>query len=44
MKVNRGVRIRFDANGERANERVITLQFRGVKNKDLEQFKNPDLI
>ncbi len=33
--------IRFDEGGERANERLITLQFRGVKNKDLEQFKDP---
>ncbi len=33
--------IRFDANGERANQRVITIQFRGVKDKDTEQFRNP---
>ncbi|MEK9721454.1 MAG: hypothetical protein VW257_10510, partial [Quisquiliibacterium sp.] len=33
--------IRFDAMGERANQRVITIQFRGVKDKDVEQFRNP---
>ena len=33
--------IRFDANGERANQRVITAQFRGIKDKDLEQFRQP---
>lgn len=33
--------IRFDADGERANQRVITIQFRGVKDKDLDQFRQP---
>jgi branched-chain amino acid transport system substrate-binding protein len=33
--------VRFDANGERANQRVITIQFRGVKDKDTEQFRQP---
>ncbi len=33
--------IRFDANGERANQRLITIQFRGVKDKDVEQFRQP---
>jgi branched-chain amino acid transport system substrate-binding protein len=33
--------VRFDANGERANQRVITIQFRGVKDKDLDQFRTP---
>jgi len=33
--------IRFDANGERANQRVITAQFRGIKDKDVEQFRQP---
>lgn len=34
--------IRFDAGGERANPRVVTAQFRGVKDKDQEQFRSPD--
>ena len=34
--------IRFDETGERKNERVITVQFRGVKNNDLPQFKGAD--
>ena len=33
--------IRFDANGERANQRVITAQFRGIKDKDTDQFRQP---
>jgi branched-chain amino acid transport system substrate-binding protein len=33
--------VRFDANGERANQRVITAQFRGIKDKDVEQFRQP---
>jgi branched-chain amino acid transport system substrate-binding protein len=33
--------IRFDAGGERANHRVITAQFRGIKDKDVEQFRQP---
>jgi len=33
--------IRFDANGERANQRLITVQFRGVKDKDIDQFRQP---
>lgn len=33
--------VRFDAMGERANQRVITIQFRGVKDKDTEQFRQP---
>jgi branched-chain amino acid transport system substrate-binding protein len=33
--------VRFDENGERANQRVITIQFRGVKDKDVEQFRQP---
>jgi branched-chain amino acid transport system substrate-binding protein len=33
--------IRFDALGERANHRVITAQFRGIKDKDIEQFRQP---
>ncbi len=33
--------IRFDENGERANQRMITIQFRGIKDKDIEQFKQP---
>ena len=32
--------VRFDANGERANVRLVTAQFRGIKNKDQEQFRN----
>jgi branched-chain amino acid transport system substrate-binding protein len=31
--------IRFDADGERANQRLITIQFRDVQDKNLEQFK-----
>ena len=34
--------IRFDASGERANQRIVTAQFRGVKDKDQEQFRSPD--
>lgn len=34
--------IRYDDNGERANERLVTVQFRGVQNKNLEQFKGAD--
>jgi len=34
--------VRFDAGGERANQRLITAQFRGVKDKDQEQFRSPD--
>lgn len=34
--------IRFDEHGERANERLVTLQFRGVKDKDLDQFRGND--
>jgi len=33
--------VKFDAGGERANQRVIMAQFRGVKDKDLEQFRSP---
>jgi branched-chain amino acid transport system substrate-binding protein len=33
--------IKFDAGGERANQRVIMAQFRGVKDKDLDQFRSP---
>jgi branched-chain amino acid transport system substrate-binding protein len=33
--------VRYDANGERANVRLITTQFRGLKNKDQEQFRSP---
>ena len=32
--------VRFDASGERANQRLITVQFRNVKNKDLDQFRS----
>ncbi|MEZ5729702.1 MAG: amino acid ABC transporter substrate-binding protein [Burkholderiaceae bacterium] len=31
--------IRFTADGERANQRLVTMQFRNIKNKDLEQFR-----
>lgn len=31
--------VRFDANGERANQRLVTVQFRDVKDKDVDQFK-----
>jgi branched-chain amino acid transport system substrate-binding protein len=33
--------IRFDENGERANVRLLTAQFRGLKDKDQEQFRSP---
>jgi branched-chain amino acid transport system substrate-binding protein len=33
--------VRFDENGERANVRLVTAQFRGLKDKDQEQFRNP---
>jgi branched-chain amino acid transport system substrate-binding protein len=33
--------IRYDKNGEWANPRVIQAQFRGVVDKDVEQFRNP---
>ena len=33
--------IRFDKNGEWANPRVVQAQFRGVVDKDVEQFRNP---
>jgi branched-chain amino acid transport system substrate-binding protein len=33
--------IRFDQNGERANVRLVTAQFRGLKDKDQEQFRSP---
>lgn len=33
--------VRFDAGGERANQRIVTAQFRGVKDKDQEQFRSP---
>jgi branched-chain amino acid transport system substrate-binding protein len=32
---------RFDADGERVPDHVITIQFRGLKDKDQEQFRNP---
>jgi branched-chain amino acid transport system substrate-binding protein len=32
--------VRFDADGERANQRLVTVQFRDLKDKDLEQFKH----
>ncbi len=32
--------VRYDANGERSNPRVIMAQFRGLKDKDQEQFRN----
>ncbi len=31
--------VRFDATGERANQRLVTIQFRDVQKKDVEQFK-----
>ncbi|MFM8676202.1 MAG: hypothetical protein ACKOCR_02500, partial [Burkholderiaceae bacterium] len=34
--------LRCDAGGERVNQRLITAQFRGVKDKDQEQFRSPD--
>ena len=33
--------VRFDENGERANVRLVTAQFRGIKDKDQEQFRSP---
>jgi hypothetical protein len=33
--------IRFDANGERANQRRDHAQFRGIKDKDTDQFRQP---
>src|SRR5687767_11422776 len=33
--------IRFDSNGESANARVVEAQFRGVVDKDVEQFRSP---
>ena len=33
--------IRWDKNGEWANPRVVQAQFRGVIDKDLEQFRKP---
>jgi branched-chain amino acid transport system substrate-binding protein len=33
--------IRFDKDGEWANPRVLQAQFRGVKDKDVEQFRDP---
>jgi branched-chain amino acid transport system substrate-binding protein len=33
--------IKYDKNGEWANPRVIQAQFRGVKDKDVEQFRQP---
>src|SRR5688572_15954935 len=33
--------IRWDKNGEWANPRVVQAQFRGVVDKDMEQFRNP---
>jgi branched-chain amino acid transport system substrate-binding protein len=33
--------IKYDKNGEWANPRVIQAQFRGVVDKDVEQFRNP---
>ncbi|NDI01365.1 MAG: KH domain-containing protein [Actinobacteria bacterium] len=32
--------VRFDENGERANVRLVTAQFRGIKDKDQEQFRS----
>ncbi|MEK9896061.1 MAG: hypothetical protein VW518_06500, partial [Burkholderiaceae bacterium] len=31
--------IKYDSNGERANERLVTMQFRDVADKDLDQFR-----
>ena len=31
--------VRFDANGERANQRLVTIQFRDIQDKNLAQFK-----
>jgi len=33
--------IRYRKDGEWANSRIITTQFQGVKNRDIEQFKKP---
>ena len=33
--------VRFDENGERANVRLVTAQFRGIKDKDQEQLRSP---
>ena len=33
--------IRWDKNGEWANPRVVQAQFRGVVDKDIEQFRKP---
>jgi branched-chain amino acid transport system substrate-binding protein len=33
--------IRFDANGEWANPRVVQAQFRGVVDKNVDQFRQP---
>jgi branched-chain amino acid transport system substrate-binding protein len=33
--------IRYDKSGEWANPRVLQAQFRGVKDKDVEQFRDP---
>jgi branched-chain amino acid transport system substrate-binding protein len=33
--------IRYDAMGERANPRVLTVQLRGIKDKDTDQFRSP---
>ena len=33
--------IRYDAMGERSNPRVLTVQIRGVKDKDTDQFRSP---
>jgi branched-chain amino acid transport system substrate-binding protein len=33
--------VRFGPDGERSNTRLITVQFRGVKDKDQEQFRSP---
>ena len=33
--------IRYDSNGEWSNPRVLMAQFRGVKDKDTEQFRQP---
>ena len=35
------VKIRYDKTGEWANPRVLQAQFRGVKDKDVEQFRDP---
>jgi branched-chain amino acid transport system substrate-binding protein len=33
--------IKYDKNGEWANPRVVQAQFRGIKDKDVEQFRQP---